>query len=128
MASRWIKIEELPELIREFSKLNYKEIAKVLGVTQQTLNNWKSGNVDDLKPESRNKLAIAINKNQWGFRVGEYQGGKMEIIYNLPEDNTDERILELQVEKQKLQGLINKLLDENFVLKEKVEKYESNKK
>lgn len=128
MASRWIKIEELPELIREFSKLNYKEIAKILGVTQQTLNNWKSGNVDDLKPESRNKLAIAINKNQWGFRVGEYQGGKMEIIYNLPEDNTDERILELQVEKQKLQGLINKLLDENFVLKEKVEKYESNKK
>lgn len=127
METRRIKIEDLPDLLSMKSGLNLTKLSKELGVTQATLNNWKSGLVKNISYDTREKLAKALEKNQWGFRINKFIGSDLEIFYVDSPVTVDAEISYLNDKVATLQGLINKLISENFTLKEKLENYEVKK-
>ena len=127
METRRVKIEDLPDLLSMKSGLNLTELAREIGMTTATLHNWKNGSVNKIAYSLREKLAIALDKNKWGFHINKFVGDNLEIIYENSPIEPIEEISYLHGKIDTLQGLINKLVSENFVLREKIEKYEVKK-
>lgn len=124
MRSEWIKIEALPDLLLEKSGMDLTELAKTIGISRVTLTKWKSGLVKRINTKPRNILATALKSHSWGFRIGSFKGQNIEIIYDNSPIQPDHEKQLMQQEINHLQNLLNKTLSENFVLKEKLEKYE----
>lgn len=127
MDSSWIKIEDLTDLLMEKSGLDMKDLAKTIGISRVTLTKWKSGIVRRINTKPRNTLATALKSQNWGFRIGSFRGSEIEILFDNPPIQPDQEKMELQNQIDHLQHLLNKTLSENFVLKEKIEKYEGTK-
>jgi len=127
LETRRVKIEDLPDLLSMKSGLNLTELAREIGMTTATLHNWKNGSVNKIAYSLREKLAIALDKNKWGFHINKFVGDNLEIIYENSPIEPIEEISYLHGKIDTLQGLINKLVSENFVLREKIEKYEVKK-
>lgn len=103
------------------------DLAEEIGISRATLNNWKRGSVNKINYTAREKLAKALEKNQWGFRINKFIGSDLEIFYMDSPVTVDAEISYLNDKVETLQGLINKLISENFTLREKLEKYEVKK-
>lgn len=127
METRRIKIEDLPDLLAKNSGLNLTELAAEIDVTTATLHNWKNGSVNKINYQIRNKLARALDKNKWGFRINKFIGQTLEIDYDNSPINPMEEISYLHNKVDVLQDLVNKLVKDNLVMKEKLEKYEVKK-
>jgi len=127
METRRIKIEDLPELLLLKSRLNQEELSKEIGITPATLNNWRKGNVAKIGNEVKGKLARALDKNKWGFHISKFAGDNVEIIYENSPIEPIEEISYLHNKIDTLQDLVNKLVKDNFVMKEKLEQYEVKK-
>lgn len=127
METRRIKIEDLPDLLAHQSGMNLTELATEIGITTATLHNWKKGSVNKIAYGLRDKLARALDKNRWGFRINKFTGDSLEIIFESNPVEPMQEISYLADKIESLQGLINKLVNENFTLKEKLERYEAKK-
>ena len=82
METRRIKIEDLPDLLAAKSGMDLTELSETIGISRATLNNWKRGMVNKINYQVRDKLAQALNKNQWGFRINKFIGTELEIYYS----------------------------------------------
>jgi DNA-binding Xre family transcriptional regulator len=127
METRRIKIGDLPDLLAKNSGLNLTELAEEIDITTATLHNWKNGSVNKINYSVRDKLARALDKNKWGFRINKFIGDTLEVIYDSNPVDPTEEISYLHGKIDSLQGLINKLVNDNFILREKLEKYEVKK-
>jgi len=127
METRRIKIGDLPDLLARNSGLNLTELATEIDITTATLHNWKNGSVNKINYNVRDKLAKALDKNKWGFRINKFIGSDLEIDYDNSPIDTIEEISYLHNKIDVLQDLVNKLIKDNFVMKEKIEKYEVKK-
>lgn len=128
MENRVIKIEDLTDLLAQKSGMDLTELSIALGITRATLNNWKRGSVNKINYKVREKLARALDKHNWGFHINKFVGNNIEIIYQNHQTESADDISSLYVKIDSLQNLLSKVLSENFVLKEKIEKYEGKKK
>ena len=127
METRRIKIGDLPDLLAKNSGLNLTELAEEIDITTATLHNWKNGSVNKINYSVRDKLARALDKNKWGFRINKFIGDTLEVIYDSNPVDPTEEISYLHGKIDTLQSLINKLVNDNFILREKIEKYEVKK-
>lgn len=125
METRRIKIGDLPDLLAKNSGLNLTELAAEIDITTATLHNWKNGSVNKINYQIRDKLARALNKNRWGFRINKFIGDNLEIVYEKNPIEPIEEISYLHNKIDVLQDLVNKLVKDNLVMKEKLEKYSS---
>jgi hypothetical protein len=126
--SKIIDLKDFPLFLAMVTKTNLTELSNLLDISRGTLHNWKNGTTRKIDSDSINKLANKMIELNWGFRIGKIRDSEIEIIYEskTPQVLNEEQII-YQSKITEQQDLINKLVKENFTLKEKLEKYESNK-
>lgn len=125
MENRMIEIEHLVNLLIQKSGLTVGALAKEIGVTRQTLSNWRKGYVHSLDSQTIKKLNDAIEKNSWGIQLGNISGSTIEII-NIPR-SSNVQINKDDKKVSDLEQLVIKLTSENLLLREKLGTYEASK-
>lgn len=128
MQNEIIDLKDFPDFLMRKSQGNFSELAELLDISRGTFYNWKDGTTRKIAPESLNKLASQMGKMNWGFRLGKVKDGKVEIIYEDTDTGyEDMKLASFQNKYYEQQELINKLLKENFELKEALASYKSSK-
>jgi transcriptional regulator with XRE-family HTH domain len=120
------------------SGMNLGKLANELGITRQTLSNWRNGKVNKIDPDTITKLEVAMRRNRWGIKLGSVSRSHIEIINttddaqssinkNAPPDNEmKENVIKYQIKHiEMLEVERDKLKEENLLLKEKLEKYKT---
>lgn len=126
-----MNLEEFVNLLIFKSGLNLSELADELGVTRQTLSNWRSGKISKIDPDTITKLQEAMRRNHWGIRLGSISRSTIEIIntsdqasaVNKSTQQTDkemqDNIIKYQIKH------IERLEAEIMLLKERLASYEA---
>lgn len=124
-----LKLDQLVNLLIQKSGLSMGELAGLIGVSRQTLSNWRSGRIQILDPRTQSKIDKALSKNKdWGIKLGNISHAHIEIINS--SDNsaatnkspqTDSEMRDLVIKYQN--DHIKRLEDEILILKEQVEHY-----
>ena len=110
-------LSELIGLLNTVTGLEDEVLSEKLGISRQTISNWRNNRVDKIKPNTIHKLGTALKKNNWGIKLGNIKGKKIEIIHKIESETPSEK-----------DELIYKLIKENFELKDEIAKYKSKKK
>lgn len=105
-------LSELIGLLNKVTGLEDEALANKLGISRQTISNWRNNRVDKIKPKTIHTLEVALKKNNWGIKLGNIKGKKIEIIHKVESETSTEK-----------DELIYRLLKENFELKDEIVKY-----
>lgn len=126
-----LKLDQLVNLLIQKSGLSMGELAGLIGVSRQTLSNWRSGRIEVLDPRTQSKIDKALSRNkEWGIKLGNISHAHIEIINSSDNSatsnkspHTDNELRDLVFKYQ--QDHIKRLEDEIMMLKEQVEQYKS---
>lgn len=126
-----LNLEEFVNFLIFKSGLNLSDLANELGVTRQTLSNWRSGKISKIDPDTITKLQEAMRRNHWGIRLGSISRSTIEIVNTTDsakaEVKNSDSLLREDVIKYQIK-YIEKLEAEILTLREQLEKYTSKSK
>lgn len=116
METEKISPQKFTQLLLEGTNLSVTDLAKELGIARATIHRWMRGEVYKFHPTTKNKVNNLIDRYQLNFKLGYIYNSHIEIIQAKESEvkyGAEQRHEEQQV-------LINKLVKENFELKEKI--------